>query len=145
MTRDEAQALIHDYLGRHGLPAIPLSPAHLGGVDWLGGCLWFEWEPETGCLLWWAKIHNLRASIDPTPLLQALEAAVAAGEDTGGGQLVWHSPSRGFFLRKRVTEYPGTDPARREVLADEVDRLAAAGLRWLEGRYREILLARKPG
>jgi len=144
MTRNEAQTLIDDYLRRHGLPPVPLSPVHLGGVDWLGGCLWFEWAPETGHLLWWAKIHNLRAEMDHTPLLQALEAAVAAGEDTGGGQLVWHGPSRGFFLRKIVTEYP-TDPARRDALVAEVDRLAEAGLRWLEGRYREILLARKPG
>lgn len=143
MTRDEAQALVLNYLRRHGLPDVPFSAQHLGGVDWPGGCLWFEWEPPSGHLNWWAKIHNLRAEIDHRPLLQALQDAVAKGENTGGGELTWHAPSRGFFLKRVVTQYPGTDAVALDAHAAQVDRLAEAGLRWLEGRYREILLARQ--
>lgn len=141
MTRTQAQALIADYFRRHQLPHVKLGEYDRGGADWPDGCLFFEFEPETGQLHWWAKIHNLRAQLDHRPLLEALEQAVQAGEDTGGGTLTWHAPSRGFFLRRSYSGFPGDTPAALDAHALEVDRLAAAGLRWLEGRYRELLLA----
>lgn len=141
MTRDEAQTLIGDFFRRHQLPRVQLNEHNLGGADWPDGCLFFEWEATTGQLHWWARIHHLRATLDHRPLLDALEQAVVAGEDTGGGTLTWHAPSRGFFLRLTLERFPGGHSQALDAHAQAVDRLAAAGLRWLEGRYRDIILA----
>ncbi len=111
-----------------------LSPAgHVG----------FEFDGERQRLHAYSVIHKPRQEyprigLSREKIQAALEAAVAAGVDTGGGQVVWDEEARGFFLRRTWSEPP---PSARQLNRD-VDRLQAAGERWFREHYLAAVLAR---
>lgn len=135
MTREDANRFIGLYFNHVNIPNIGLNRANLGGIDWVNGMLYFEWDDETGELIWRARVHRFRNPNHPDVMPRLLEA-VRQGEDTGGGVLEYHSPSRGIFLTRRYSTVP---QALESGFAD-IDRLATAGLRWFEGRFRELIL-----
>lgn len=139
MTRDEANRLIGLYFDHANIPNIALNRANLGGIDWVNGMLYFEWDHQTGELIWRAKVHRFR-NADHPDVMPRIQEAVRQGEDTGGGELEYHAPSRGIFLTRIYVEVP----SELDAYLVEIDRLAAGGLRWFEGRFREIVNPSQP-
>ncbi len=106
------------------------------------GMIGFEYDAESQRLLCYAVIPKPRQEmtlwgLDRHGLQTALDRAVAAGVDTGGGELIWDDEAKGFFLRRAFSEEPRT--TRRMIR--EMDRLLAAGERWFRKHYLEAVKA----
>ena len=106
------------------------------------GMIGFEYDAPGRRLLCYAVIHKPRQEmtlwgLDRHGLQTALDQAVAAGVDTGGGELIWDPEAKGFFLRRTFSEEPKN--ARR--MLREMDRLQAAGEKWFRKHYLEAVQA----
>lgn len=156
----EAANQIVDSYARHALSQLPPDwrraeeerlreePPRItdGGVYQImspAGHVGFEYDAANRQLHGYSVIHKPRQEfprigLSREEILAALEAAAAAGVDTGGGEVVWDDEAKGFFLRRTWSEPPRS--TRR--MSREVDRLQAAGERWFRGHYLEAVLAR---
>jgi len=134
MTRDEANTIVRRYSRHIGARTGALNEANLAGFDWPDGQLYFEYVPEDQALVCRAKVFMPDQPLHPR-VMPSLEAAVLAGEDTGGGALELHEPSGGIFLTRTYAD--GAVPF--EQVRDELDRLAMAGETWNRETFRKIL------
>jgi hypothetical protein len=106
------------------------------------GQIAFEYDVDAGRLLCSAKIHKIRreyplVGLTVDELRAGLDHAVAAGVDTGGGELVWDPEAQGFFLRRAYSRPPKT----MRQMARDLDRLTDVGEKWFRKHYLEAVLA----
>ena len=107
-----------------------------------GGIIGFEYDAEGRRLHCYVVIHKLRQEmsmwgLDWQGIQTALDKAVAAGVETGGGQVVWDPVAKGFFLQRTYSEEPRS---KRQTIR-ELDRLLATGERWFREHYLEAVQA----
>lgn len=136
MTREEADYIVVRYTRHIGGRVGRLNAANHAGFDWPGGQMYFEYAPGERALYCRAKVFKSNKPINPK-VAPVLEAAVNAGEDTGGGALEFHEPSNGIYLTRIYKD--ASKPF--SLLAEELDRLALAGDTWLRETLRKILAA----
>lgn len=139
MTREEADYIVVRYTRHIGGPVGRLNAAGLAGFDWVHGQMYFEYVPADRVLVCRAKVFKYTRPVNPQ-VMPVLEAAVRAGEDTGGGALEFHEPSRGIYLTRSYTD--ASRPFAQ--VAEELDRLGLAGEAWIQGTLRKILAAATP-
>ncbi len=134
INRKEADALV-DIYGRHrGTNNAKLNELNLILFLWEGGQIYMEYLPGEQRLVCGAKIHRFHREIHLN-YVDALRAEADSGRDTGGGELVLDPVSKGIFLRRSWNEVPDD----QELFCKEVDRLAVAGLVWMEQVYGEVV------
>lgn len=135
MTRDEANTIVRRYSRHIGALTGALNDANMAAFDWPEGRLYFEYIPEEQALVCRAYVFKPDGPLNPR-VMPLLQAAVLAGEDTGGGALEHHGPSDGIFLTRTYAD--ATVPF--EQIRGELDRLALAGETWSQETFRKILL-----
>jgi len=134
MNRNDADVLV-DIYGRHRATSkAQLNEHNLILFLWEGGQIYMEYIPEEQRLVCGAKIHRFPREIHHN-YVDALRAKADRCRDTGGGELVLDPVSKGIFLRRSWNDMPSD----QKVFCEEVDRLATAGLVWMEQVYGEVV------
>lgn len=135
MTRDEANTIVRKYSRHIGARTGALNDANMAAFDWPDGRLYFEYVPEEQALVCRAYVFKPpQGPLNPR-VMPKLQAAVLAGEDTGGGALEHHGPSNGVYLTRTYAD--ASVPF--EQVRGELDRLAMAGETWNRETFRKIL------
>lgn len=134
MTRDEANALVDLYARHLGGQGAELNEHDMVLFLWEDGQIYMQHLPEEQKLVCGARVHKFPREIHHH-YFEALQAEAARGRDTGGGQLELDPTSKRIFLRRSWT----AAPEDREAFCSQVDRLASAGLVWMQEVYPEVV------
>jgi hypothetical protein len=135
MTRDEAEAMLTEFLAAHGVRGGPvLNGRDLGSIIVVDARLYFEYHPPDGTLACGAFIE--RFAEPPGPATLAALRQKATTEDTGGGELDFQPENRGLFLSRT---YDRTVPSG--LFLSDMWRLGDAAREWEVRTLDDVLLA----